>query len=244
MPRAIILQHVPGEGPGRLAHLLTLRGLSLDVRHLYRGDAVPRAGDDALLVIMGGPMGVVDIGDARWPFLLDELELLRRRVARDLPTLGICLGAQLLAHAAGAIVQPNRDAEGQAVLEVGWEPVTFARELPLCRNMRAEEWMLHWHGDTFALPDGAQRLGSTPRCANQGFLLKRRLVGLQFHPEVDAAMVAEWVRDDAAYVAKANGTDGGARILADTQRLLPDHVVVGNRLLGNILDSLLDTACG
>lgn len=185
-------------------------------------------------------MGVADIGDARWPFLADEIAWLRRRVERDLPTLGICLGAQLLAHAAGAAVRPNTDAAGGPVLEVGWETVAFAADAPFTRGLRAEEWMLHWHGDTFALPTGARRLGSTPRCANQGFLLKRHLVGLQFHPEIDAAMVAEWVRDDAEYVARANGADGGARILADTHRLLPEQVVVGNRLLGNILDGMLE----
>jgi len=240
MRHAIVLQHVPGEGPGRIAQHLTLHDLAIEVRHLYRGDAVPTTCDDALLIVMGGPMGVADVGGTDHPFLAQEVALLQGRVARDLPTLGICLGAQLLAHAAGAEVAPNRDAAGNPVREVGWEAVHFtARSEPVLAGLREQEQMLHWHGDTFALPAGAVLLGSTPRCANQGFRLKRRLFGLQFHPEVDRTMVAEWVRDDADYVVKAIGPDGGERILADTSRLLADHVVVGNRLLGNLIAAMV-----
>lgn len=247
MPRAMVLQHVPGEGPGRIVRHLVERGLTIELRHLHLGDAVPGAeADDAVLVVMGGPMGIGDIGDARWPFLSAEVALLRRRVERDLPTLGICLGAQLLAHAAGALVSANADATGQTVLEVGWEPVTFliseqTREnAALLAGMREREWMLHWHGDTFALPDGGVLLASTARCRNQAFCLKRRLVGLQFHPEIDAAMLSVWVQDDLAYVMRANGPGGDRRLIADTQRLMPEHHVVGDKLLRNIVQTLLE----
>ena len=240
MRHAIILQHVPGEGPGRIAQHLTHHDLAIEIRHLYRGDTVPATLEDALLIVMGGPMGVGDIGNPHYPFLANEIALLRHRVDHDLPTLGICLGAQLLAHAAGATVAPNRDAVGKPVREVGWEAVTFtAREEAVLSGLREQEPMLHWHGDTFTLPTGAVRLGSTPRCLNQGFRLKNRLFGLQFHPEVDQAMVVEWVRDDADYVLGALGPTGGEQILADTKRILPDHVVIGNRLLANLVKAML-----
>jgi len=243
MRHAIVLQHVPGEGPGLIRPIAERLGFSVKILCLDAGATVPERLDaQDLLVVMGGPMGVGDLGDARWPFLTAEVALLRQRVAADLPTLGVCLGAQLLAHAAGARVAPNRDAQGRPALEVGWGPVDFpdfAAE-PLLSGLKAQEDFLHWHGDTFALPAGARLLASTPRCKNQAFVLKRRLVGLQFHPEVDGVDLdpADWVRDDADFVTRANGPGGGATILADTARLLPRQRAVGERLLGNLLGSL------
>jgi GMP synthase (glutamine-hydrolysing) len=101
------------------------------------------------------------------------------------------------------------------------------------------EQMLHWHGDTFDLPAGAVRLASTVACRNQAFRLKRRLFGIQFHPELSPPTVATWVREDASFVELANGPGGGERILADTERFMPAAQRVGDRLLGNILEILL-----
>lgn len=242
MPNAVIYQHVPGEGPGRIGNLLTQRGFTLSIRHLYLGETLHVDRHD-VLVVMGGPMGVGDLHDSRWPFLAQEVVVLRERIHHDAPTLGVCLGAQLLAHAAEARVQPNRNAAGQAVLEVGWEPVHFELSHPrvqtITQGLRSAEWMLHWHGDTFELPREAIRIGMTPRCANQGFLLKKHLCGLQFHPEVSAEQIAEWVDGDAEYVLRANGPNGAADILADTQRLMPEHLGIGNRFVNNLLDQLL-----
>src|SRR6185312_2423468 len=101
--RAVVLQHTPTEGPERVAVVLAERGVACAVRSLYRGETVPDdLAPDEILVVMGGPMGVGDVGDPRWPFLAAEIALLRQLVARDAPVLGICLGAQLLAAASGA----------------------------------------------------------------------------------------------------------------------------------------------
>src|SRR5688572_2775477 len=101
----------------------------METRRLYAGDEVPASLDDwDLLVVMGGPMGVEDVEDARFPFLAPELELLKRAVARDFPTLGLCLGAQLLAAAGGARVYPNVVGDPPRPLrEVGWGAVHFLR---------------------------------------------------------------------------------------------------------------------
>src|SRR5690349_10139613 len=108
MKRALVLTHVAHEGPGRIQGALERAGLAVDVRKLYAGDALPVSLDEhAALVVMGGPMGVSDAGSARYPFLTAELELLGEAVRRDYPVLGMCLGAQLLAAAAGARVYPN-----------------------------------------------------------------------------------------------------------------------------------------
>src|SRR5438874_700904 len=108
MSRAIILQHVPFEGPGRIVPAFRDFGIPCEVRHLYKGDEVPSDLDELrVLVILGGPMGVADIGGGRYPYLAREIDLLKRIIARDRATLGVCLGAQLIAPAAGAKVYPN-----------------------------------------------------------------------------------------------------------------------------------------
>src|SRR5690348_12424686 len=101
MSRAVILQHVPHEGPGRIVPVLRDFGIPTEVRHLYQGDEVPTDLDELrVLIVLGGPMGVSDVGSEKYPFLAKEVETLQRLVAADRAVLGICLGAQLLAHAA------------------------------------------------------------------------------------------------------------------------------------------------
>jgi GMP synthase (glutamine-hydrolysing) len=244
--RAIVLQHTPTEGPERVAVLLAERAIACETRALHAGDAVPSdldAGD--LLIVMGGPMGVGDAGSPRYPFLVPEIALLRRLVARDAPVLGICLGSQLLAAAAGAAVYPNTrpgpDGRPEPAREVGWGPVDLSavdRE-PALAGLRASELVLHWHGDTFDLPERAVLLGSTPVCRHQAFRLGRRQFGLQFHCELERETIATWVREDADYVRAANGPDGAARILADTDRLYRAARPIWDRLLGNILGLLV-----
>src|SRR5690349_22382497 len=108
MSKAVILQQVPHEGPGRIVPVFRDYGIPTEVRHLYRGDEVPTDLDELrVLVVLGGPMGVADVGNEKYPFLATEVETIKRLVAADRPVLGICLGAQLLAHAASAKVYPN-----------------------------------------------------------------------------------------------------------------------------------------
>ena len=136
-------------------------------------------------------MGVADAERPEFRYLADELALLRGLVARDAPVLGICLGAQMLAAAAGARVYPNTrpgpDGAPVAAREVGWGQVDFiARDEPALAGLAARELVLHWHGDTFDLPRGAVHLASTPVCRHQAFRLGRRQFGLQFHCELAA----------------------------------------------------------
>jgi GMP synthase (glutamine-hydrolysing) len=245
--RAIVLQHTPSEGPERVAELLVERGLSLDVRHLHRGGLVPASIDKGdVLVVMGGPMGVGDVDDPRYPFLTGEITLLREALARDRPVLGICLGAQLIAAAAGARVYPNtrRASDGAVVLarEVGWGPVDFTTGAPepALAGLSARHMVLHWHGDTFDLPRGAMPLASSAVCRNQAFRIGWKHFALQFHCELPKEAVAVWVREDAAFVREANGDAGGARILADTELHYAEARLGWDRLLRNIIGQMLD----
>lgn len=239
MKRAIVLTHASFEGPGRLEGLLVNRGYTLDTRELHRGDLVPEGvSREDVLVVMGGPMGVGDLGRPGLPFLQREVELLSRCIDEDAPVLGVCLGAQLLAFAARARVhQMVRD--GERSFEVGWAPISFHRAGdadPILHGLPEEAHVLHWHGDMFELPARARRLASTALCANQGFRLRSRLFGLQFHCEIEARNVEDFLRADGDFVQRANGNSGIERIRSDTEKYVGSCREVGDRLLGNILD--------
>jgi GMP synthase-like glutamine amidotransferase len=216
-------------------------GFTSDIVRLDLGAPVPESPDgmDALLVLSGS-MGVGDLGDPRYPFLRPEVALLERAIESDFPTLGICLGSQLLARAAGANVYPNKPGQS-LVREVGWGAVHFTKnagEEPVLAGLDASEIVLHWHGDTFDLPRGAALLASTLHCPHQMFRLKNRIFGLQFHPEVDEPDIVRWVEEDAEYVEGALGPAGAARILADTKRYMPRFRERGDRMLDNIVRAM------
>jgi GMP synthase (glutamine-hydrolysing) len=244
--RCLILQHAATEGPQRLAEVLAEAGVGVEVCALHRGEPVPRSLPvEVPLVVLGGAMGVSDIGDPVYPFLPDEVALLRSHLGAGGPVLGICLGAQLLAHAAGARVQPNvrptPEGTPARVYEVGWAPVDFlgVDVEPALAGLAPREVMLHWHGDTFDLPRGAVHLASTPACANQAFRLGGRAFGVQFHPEVDPATLEQWLLGDADYVARANGPEGAARIRAETSLHFASFAQARDRLLRNLVRCLL-----
>jgi GMP synthase (glutamine-hydrolysing) len=235
-----VLQHVAMEGPARVAEVARSMGFEVVVHPLHEGAPVPeslRHGD--LLLVMGGSMSVGDVGDARWPFLQAEAELLALLLPTGRPVLGICLGAQLMAHALGARVMPLEVGDPPVRhREVGWGAVTFTAppdtEASLA-GLNGSEVVLHWHGDTFEIPVGAKVLASTLACRNQMFRFGRRAFGIQFHVEIDAADIRDWVRDDADFVRVANGPEGGARIFEETARYAPRYRQIGDRLIRNVL---------
>lgn len=241
MKRAVVLKHAEVEGPARVGELLAEVGYTIDVRSTFRGEPVPAALDDGdVLVVMGGPMGVADRDAPGTAYLQQEIDLIRRQIARDAPVLGICLGAQLLAHAAGADVKQMTAADGGRVYEVGWGPITLDPRAggAILAGVPSEIVVLHWHGDTFDVPAGATPLASSSVCPNQGFRLGRHAFGLQFHCEVGRADVDAFLRADADYVVQANGADGVARIEADTERLFIASRHVGDLLLRNVLRAM------
>lgn len=219
------LQHVPFEGLGQIEPLLLAQGHTLTGCHLYRGDALPTLDDFDGLVVMGGPMGVADTD--RYPWLQPELELIGQAVQAGKRLLGICLGAQLIAAALGAQVTKNRWRE------IGWFPL--ARDPQAAGSVFGALFpetveVFHWHGDTFALPDGAVRLASSAACIEQGFVLNEQVVGLQFHLEMTAESAAALCVhgkedfDGSRYVQSAE------TILAIGDRLVPCHQLLATLL--------------
>jgi GMP synthase (glutamine-hydrolysing) len=183
---ATAVRHVAFEDLGLLEPLLREHGYDVVTVDAGIEDTVtPITGSD-LVVVLGGPIGANDAD--RFPFLADELSALRDRADAGRPTLGICLGAQLLARALGADVGPSGHTE------IGYAPVTLTAEglrSPL-RHLAGTP-VLHWHGDRFAIPAGAHRLASTETCDNQAFALGPNLLGLQFHLEVPPGAVERWL---------------------------------------------------
>jgi len=186
--RWVVLQHVAHEGPGAIASALAAAGARIDLLRIDRSDAVPHpATVSALagLVVLGGPMGVHD----DLPWLEDERILLREAVGAGVPVLGVCLGAQQLAAALGADVHRGPTAE------VGVGEVHLTREAlgdPVFGPAPNPLPCVHWHADTFTLPDGAVRLAGNEAYENQAFRVGARTYGLQFHVEVTASLVAYW----------------------------------------------------
>jgi len=186
-PGFVIVQHVAGEGPGLIDALARQRGLPIDLRRMDRGEPLPDAAAVAALVVLGGPMGAYEL--AAHPHLAAELHLLEDAVARGLPVLGICLGAQLLAAALGARVYPGPAPEiGVAEVKLTGDGSDDHLLGPAGPSFPA----FHWHGDTFDLPWDAVHLAATRTYAHQAFRVGDRAWGLQFHIELDQGLAREW----------------------------------------------------
>jgi GMP synthase (glutamine-hydrolysing) len=181
-----VLQHAAFEGPGEIAAWAARHGHPVGVHHLYRGDPLPRPDAFELLVVMGGEMNIYQYRD--WPWLKPESAFIRAALAQGKKVVGICLGAQLIADALGARVVQNAEHE------LGWLPITWTDEVrAVFADLPSSSTVLHWHGDTFELPAGATRLASNVGCAEQGFLIENKCLGLQFHLEVDPDLVKQFV---------------------------------------------------
>ena len=221
-----------------LGELLSEAGYRVEVIEAFRGAALPEdLGPSDILVVMGGPMGVADIGQPATPWLAPVVELLRARLAKDWPNIGICLGMQLIAHAAGAKVSPMMDAAGVRLREVGWGRLDFIGTNAITRGLPASIEVLHWHGDGCELPMGADLLASTSVCPVQMFQMGKSL-GMQFHPEIDGPTACLWAESDAEFVQAANGPDGVVRLQAASPEAARRTYVLRRRLLSQALTAV------
>jgi GMP synthase (glutamine-hydrolysing) len=209
--RVFVFQHIAGEDLGSFAEVLAARGLHAHYVRLFAGDTVPADAEQAAaLAFLGGPMSVND--EHRYAYLAPEKALIRRALAHGTPVLGVCLGAQLLAAAAGARVFPGVRPE------IGWAPVSLTpdgRRDAILAGVAEVPAVFHWHGETFDLPAGATRLASSAVTPNQAFRLGSRAYGLQFHLEVTPAMINAWLREYAADLVP-DAVAIASRVAADT----------------------------
>ena len=228
--RIQIIQHVPFEGPGSIARWAEAGGHSMGFTHLHAGDPLPALGAFDRLVVMGGPMNIYEY-DA-YPWLREEKAFLQGAVAAGKTIVGICLGAQLLADVLGGAVTAGRERE------IGWLPLELTaegRRSALFGPLPERPTVFHWHGDTFAIPPGAERLAASEGCANQAFLHDGRVLGLQFHLESTAESVAAIVENCGDELV------AGHPFIQDAETILaggPDHYEAINGYMAGLLDRL------
>lgn len=222
-----VFQHVAFEGIGSMEAWLARRGAT--VRRTRWFDPEPQRPDWSatdLLVIMGGPMSVHDEGE--FPWLVEEKQLIAEYLALGRPALGICLGAQLIAHVRGARVYRNRERE------IGWWPV---EPVGSC-----EGWSLpampvfHWHGETFDLPPGALHLARSAGCEHQAFALPGRVIGLQFHLETTPASADDLIRHAGHEMTPSSYVQDAATVRAAPRELYQALEAEQARLLAFLLD--------
>ena len=221
MARALVIRHVSHEGLGIMKRPIE-RDSVVEYIDIFRGASVPPriAGYDGL-VVLGGPMGVYE--DDRYPFIKPELKLIEDALKKRIPLLGICLGSQLLAKAAG-----SRVYKGNAK-EIGWHDVTLTEDAD-------NDWLFlgfpdrfrafHWHGDTFEVPQGALMLASSDLFPNQVIKVGPAAYGIQFHLEVTEQMIREWIAVNHGELASLKGQVDPRAVIEET----PSRIESLNRL--------------
>ncbi len=224
----LALRHVAFEDLGLIGQVLTDHAISFRYHEVGTDDleAEDPAADD-YMVVLGGPIGAYE--DDLYPYLKDEIDFIRRRIESGRPLVGICLGAQLIAAAAGAAVYPGREKE------IGWGPVTLttaghASPLEALDGVP----VLHWHGDTFDLPEGAVRLASTGPTLNQAFAIGDKVLALQFHVEVITSNIERWLIGHRAELGAAKGVSIPA-LRAETRRVGAAAEVAGHKVINAAL---------
>ena len=184
----LIIKHIDIEGPGTLGDFLESQGEAFRIVELGAGEKLPA--DPAALkavVVLGGPMNVDE--EDRFPFLKPENDFIRKVLKTGVPYLGLCLGSQLLAKAAGARVVKS------PVKEIGWYQVQLTdagKQDPLFNGFREDDPIYHWHGDMFQIPSNGHLLARAQGCPHQALKVGKNAYGLQFHVEITDRSIKEW----------------------------------------------------
>jgi GMP synthase (glutamine-hydrolysing) len=229
---ALAIRHVPFEDLGSFAPVLRERGFAIAYRDAGLDDLGARDIVDAdLLIVLGGPIGVYETKG--YPFLKDEIAAVERRLKVGRPVLGLCLGAQIMAKALGARVYQGKRKE------LGWSPLllTDAGRKSALGELGPRTSVLHWHGDTFDLPRGAELLASTPLYENQAFSWRDHALALQCHIETTVRGLERWFIGHTLEIATSRGVKL-EELRRDTRRLGPRLAERGPRVLKAWLDGL------
>lgn len=231
MKTAAAIRHVHFEDLGAFENVLTSSGYHIRYYDVGANDLrSPELAECDLLIVLGAPIGAYE--DENYPFLIEEVAIIQKRVNFARPALGICLGAQLFARALGSQVYPG------PAKEIGWAPLALTAEgkhSPL-RFLEGVP-VLHWHGDTFDLPEGAELLASTPICKNQAFRYGKSLLAFQFHPEASAKNFERWLIGHALEISSVKGLSV-SKLRSDTARLAPESAPLGQQCLREWLEGL------
>jgi GMP synthase (glutamine-hydrolysing) len=212
MSRLLVLQHLERERPGLFVNLAEERGFRVCIFRLDLGDSLPELKNGDLLLVLGGPMGIRDIGTSTYPWLNEEVVLIKEALNQGIGLIGVCLGAQLLAYAAGGDVEMlQEEVSTQPLAEIGWDnifPQSLENNCKMTTLLGCSFPVLHWHGDRIILPNTAELIASSCRCKEQLFSIGSLAYGMQFHVEIDDEMVNRWISEDQKFISSALGADG------------------------------------
>jgi len=239
--RLLVLQHLEIEGPGLFKHFAEERDLKIEIIRLDKKDNLPQTKEGDLILIMGGPMGVKDIGSDKYSWLKLERDFIKRELQNKRPIIGVCLGAQLLASAAGGDVEILKYGYPPKELpEIGWSQIFINKSNKDFQALFEDPFhVLHWHGDRILLPNKAVLIASSARCREQFFRIGNFAYGLQFHVETTGAMINKWIKEDKEFIFKGLGSNG-QDILREENKKYSDITFSKRKLLISKLFELLE----
>ncbi len=184
------IQHVEYETPGVILNWVDENKHKLTSTKFYLNESLPNKYDFDLLIIMGGPMNIYD--SAKYPYLKKEKLFITNVIKKGISVLGICLGAQLIADVLGAKIKANKQKE------IGWFPIQIV-ENKSCSELNEilsiNTPVFHWHGDTFEIPKGAERIAKSEVCNNQAFIYNKNVFALQYHLEMSESSLKELIKN-------------------------------------------------
>jgi GMP synthase-like glutamine amidotransferase len=240
--KILIVKHAVQEGPGLIGDILRSDEWELEAIELEKGDALPEnLRGVAAVIALGGPMNVYEV--EKFPFLDDEERLIRKAIVEEIPFLGICLGAQLLAKTCGVKVYKSPEKE------IGWYKVKTTRggkQDMLFRNVPERLAVFQWHEDTFEIPDGSTLLAIGKPCKNQAFKIGSNAYGLQFHIEATPDMVRRWMENESDRNAAQRTLSDMVKLekvfLEQTGQLLDNfkHIIESSLRIRNVIDIFIE----
>ncbi len=226
--KVLILQHGVHVDAGSILNWCAKRNAQISFIKLYESNLQFDFNEQFdLMVVLGGIMSVNDEDKLSW--LKPEKQFIRQMIESNIPILGICLGAQLIATALGATVNANPEAE------IGWHSVRKVSNIQNVFQFPEALKVFHWHNETFQLPPKATRLAESDACKNQGYQIGDRIIGLQFHPEVTLETIGLWIEDEGASLQSSQFVQTPEKMKLAAANLLP----AGQNLLDLILDYLV-----
>ena len=211
MKKLLVLQNIEREGPGLFSKIAKEMGFLPEIYNLSLGQKLPEAKKEDLILIMGGPMSVRDIHNEKYFWLREETEYIKRAIKNQISIIGVCLGAQLIAHILGGKIERLKDKFNKEKPEIGWSEISSIEERSNDEiNFRLEEPLkvLHWHGNRIKLPAQAELLASSTRCDEQLFKVRENIYGLQFHAEMQGKMTDNWIKNDKEFIISGLGENG------------------------------------
>ncbi len=244
MKKLLVLKNIEREGPGLFLKIAKEKGFLPEIYNLSLGEKLPEPKKDDLILIMGGPMSVRDINNEKYFWLREETYFLKRAIENQISIIGVCLGAQLLAHVLGGKIERLKDESNiENKPEIGWSEISSIEEKSnekISLSIKGTLKVLHWHGDRIILPSQAKLLASSNRCREQLFKVGESIYGLQFHVETEGGMTSDWIKNDKKFIISGLGKEG-QKILKNQcckfeSSTLNERILFINKILGKIIE--------